>query len=371
MTPTFQDSLKLSDALRSFLVEAGWAELRFARGMVFYGAPESLGIQGKFSVALPLDPVSKGATNLLHSAANSLVQIYGYGSLGDLLNHAAASVSGQSEPTRFITRFIGTSTKNGTIPLGALAAYTANIEASLYRSAKFKLGAESKVNQLIAERFAKECLFMQTEEGSFIAKVEIPNVVLKQGDLFGGEPLVSAEIGSSLFSAIQFLNQNVLATEDAFESSEALADAIVLFDVELLESLTKVVVGQEMDCIDFSVEVGSQVRTSSTGWLSAEKKQRLKDFFEFVKDQLRGENDLDVTGAIVELRSRDPEGNKNYIRVVTNFHGDRTYLSATLSNEQYQRAVDAHRNKRLVRLKGNGTRLKTQIRVTEVVDFVT
>ena len=151
---------------------------------------------------------------------------------------------------------------------------------------------------------------------------------------------------------------------------EILSDAVALFDVELLDAVAKVVTGSKMDQIDFSIEIGSEVRKTTTGWLSPDRTQRLSDFCEFMREQLRGENDLDVTGAIVELRSRDPAGNRNHILLVTDFQGDRTFVSATLTNEQYQRAVDAHRNKREVRLKGNGTRLKTQIRVIEIKEFL-
>lgn len=363
-----EDLSQLTERLREFLNEAGWRQGRQERGLIFFYPPESLGIQGKYSVALPEGTAEQGVGNLLHGVANSLTDIYGYGNLGDLLNRAA-SLSDLSEPTRLVTRFIDGTTRRGVMPLASLASYASNIEAGLYRSAKFKLGAETKEAKLIAQRFVKDCLFLQTEQGSFIAKVEVPNTVLKQGDLFGGEPLVSTEVCSSLFSAIQFLNERILGDDGSFESPETLENAISLFDVELLESLTKVMVGPEMETIEFSLEVGTQVRTSSTGWLSDERKNRLKDFLNFIRDQLRGEDDLDVSGSIVELRSRDPEGNKNYIRVVSIFHGDRTFVSATLSNEQYQRALDAHRNKRQVRLRGNGTRLKTQIRLAEVTEF--
>jgi hypothetical protein len=395
MTPDQYDSKKLLDGLRSFLDEAGWVEAarkdgqeslnpmeggieavdnrvekRPVQKVAFFIAPESLGIQGRFSVALPLDPTVRNSAGLLHGAANSLVDIYGYGSLGDLLNRAAATLGNQTGPTRFIARFVDSTIRNGSMPLSSLVAYTSSIQAGLYRSAKFKLGSESKENHLIAQRFAKDCLFMQTEEGSFIAKVEIPNLVLKQGDLFGGEVLASAEVCSALFSAMQFLNLTILGADDPFDTPELLADAITLFDVELLKSLTEMVIDPEVDTIDFAIEIGPQRRTSSTGVLSPEKKQRLKDFFDFVHEQLRGENGLDVTGSIVELRSRDPEGNKNYIRVVTEFHGDKSYVSAILNNEQYQQAVDAHKQKRHVRLKGNGTRLKTHVRMNGPIEFV-
>lgn len=370
MKATPEDLSHLAARLKEFLNEAGWRQGRQANGLMFFYPPESLGIQGNYSVALPENAEKPGVGSLLHGTANSLVDIYGYGNLGDLLNRAAA-LSDQSQPTRLVTRFVDRATRKGAMPLASLASYTSNVEQGLYRSAKFKLGVETKETKLIAQRFAKDCLFLQTEHGSFVAKVEVPHTLLKQGDLFGGEPLVSTEVCSSLFSAIQFLNERILDDQGSFEAPETLANAISLFDVELLESLTKVVVGPEMETIEFSLEIGTQVRTSSTGWLSDEKKNRLKDFLDFIREQLLGEDNLDVSGSIVELRSRDPEGSRNYISVASLFHGDRTFVSATLSNEQYQRALDAHRNKRQVRLKGSGTRLKTHIRLTEVTEFTT
>jgi hypothetical protein len=370
MKTTPADLSQLAERLRAFLAEEGWTQGRQARGMAFYYAPEKLGIHGKFSVALPDVPTSASNGSLLYEVANSLAEIYGFGSVGELLDKAAA-VSDEEKSSRIVTRFIDSATQSGAIPLTSLASYIANMAAGLYRSAKFKLGEETKETRLIAQRFAKECLFLQTGQGSFVAKVEIPHSVLKQGDLFGAAPLFSAEVCSSFFSALQFLNEDILGSDDSFDEERKLEDSLALFDVELLESLTKVLVESEINTIEFSLAVGSQIRTSSTGVLSEERKTRLKDFLNFVREQLRGENDLDVSGQIVELRSRDPDGNKNYIRVVSQFHGDKTFISAILTNEQYQLAVDAHRNKRGVRLRGNGTRLKTQIRMTEIRQFTT
>lgn len=369
MNTSPKDLDQLTEQLRSFLADAGWSAGRSARGLMFYSPPDSLGIQGKFTVALPEDAAKPGMGSLIHGTANSLAEIYGYGSVGHLVNRAA-SLSDKSQPTRLVSRFIDDATRRGAMPLVSLAAYVSNIEQGLYRSAMFMLGeTETKETKLIAQRFAKECLFLQTEQGSFVARVEIPQSVLKQGDLFGGQPLVSTEVCSSLFSAIQFLNEHILGGDSPFDDPEILSNVVALFDVELLASLTKVLLAPEMEAIEFSLEVGTQVRTSTTGWISEDRRSRLKDFLDFVRDQLRGEADLDVSGSIVELRSRDPEGQKNHILVVSMFHGDRTFISATLSQEQYQRALDAHRNKRQVRLRGNGTRLKTQIRLTEVTDF--
>jgi hypothetical protein len=368
MKPTPEDLIQLAGRLREFLTTARWTSTRKSNGMTFYTPPQDLGIRGKFSIAIPDEPARQGVATFLHGAANSLAELYGYASVGDLLNRAA-TFSDDSRPTRIITKFIDETTRRGAVPLSSIVEFASNMEEGLYRSAKFKLGGETKENRLIAQKFAKECAFLQTEQGSFIAKVEVPQSVLKQGDLFGGEPLASTEVCSSFFSAIQFLNEQIVDGDADFESQDVLADAITLFDVELLESLTKIVVAPEIETMEFALQVGTQVRTTSTGVLTEEKTTRLKNFLDFIREQLRGENDLDISGTIIELRSRDPEGAKNYIRVVTQFRGDRTFVSAILTNEQYQIALEAHGNKRQVRLKGNGIRLKTQIRVPVVTEL--
>jgi hypothetical protein len=368
MRTSSEDQAQLAEQLRTFLSDSGWSPGRHVRGLQFYLPPASLGIQGKYSIALPEDAQREGMASLLYSAANSLVEIYGYADLGGLLNRAA-SVSQLSRPARLVTRLIDASTENGTIRLTSLTSYVNSIEQGLYRGAKFKLGDDGKISTLVAHQFVNDCKFLQTEQGSFVATVEVPNTILRQGDLFGVEPLDSTEVCSSVFNAIQFLNERILGDSESFESTTVLSEAIALFNVELLESLTNVVTDSDMETIEFSLDVGTRLRTSSTGRLTSERKARLRSFLEFVRDQLRAEKDLEVTGSIVELRSRDPEGSRNYIKVVSTFHGDKTFVTATLTNEQYQVAVDAHLTKREVSLKGQGVRLKTQIRLNKVDEF--
>jgi hypothetical protein len=362
------DSVALAERLRAFMVEAGWHSNRKSRGLTFFSPPDTLGIRGKYTIALPDDPGRPSVAGFIHEAANSLVQIYGYGQLGELLTRAA-SLSDFERSTKIVSRFLDDSTTSGAIPLAALSAYVSNMEVTLYRSAKFRLGADSKTTDLTARQFAKDCLFLQTAAGSFIAKVEIPPTVLRQPNLFGQPQLDSTEVASSLFTAIRFVNERILGSDAPFDDDETLSSVIALFDVELLAAIADVLLEPEMQSIEFSFELGNSVQMTSTGWMSSERRDRLKDFVAFVTEQLRGEDNIDITGAIVELRSRDPDGDRNHIRVAAQFFGDRTFFSATLTNQQYQRAVDAHRNKRDVRLAGRGIRLKTQVRMVDLAIF--
>jgi hypothetical protein len=359
----------LSERLRTFLTDSGWTQGRQARGMSFYLPPPELGVQGKYSVALPDDPTKSGAASLLRGAANALVSVYGYGKVGDLFDQAASTAS--AGPTRIVSRFVDASTQSGAMSLHALSEFLHQLEKSLYNSAKFKLGGDGNVIRALASQFANECLFLQTKVGSFVASVEVPKTTLRQPGLFDHDVVDSSIVCSSLFSAIDFLNVRVLNDDQPLDTDESLADAVALFDVELLDATAKMITGPKVTTIDFSLESGSSILTSTTGWITKEKSDRLSDYVAFIRKHFREEEDMVVTGSIVELRSRDPESNKNFIRVVANFHGDRTFISASLSNEQYQRAVDAHRTKKPVTLHGNGTRLKTQIRISKLTQFDT
>lgn len=363
-----EDISKLASKLCAFLDAQGWLEKRHTNGLHFYSPPESLGIRGKYSVALPDDASRPGMDTLLYDVAESLQEIYGYSSIGALLEQAI-TLNVNASQVRFVSRFVDLTTRSGVIPLYALGEYLIQLEKGLYNSAKFKLGGDGSNEKAIAQRFAKECQFLQTREGSFVVSIEVPATILRQRDLFGHAAVESAQVCSSMFSALDFLNQQVLNDKEDLYSDEALADAMSLFDIELLDALAKMIIEPNMQMIDFTLEAGSSLRTSSTGNLTEEKVEKLKEYVAYIKKNFLRVDDVEVTGSIVELRSRDPEGNRNYIMVVTQYQGERTFVSAILDNDQYQKAVDAHKRKRSVTLRGSVTRLKTQIRMIEISEF--
>ena len=361
-----QDFGDVTIELETFLIESGWVRGRETSSLRFFAPPDDLGIQGKYRIALPADPTRPGADALLVQAVNALRDLYGF--RVSKMHDRIAIVSGEKSPAIFSVRFMDECTSTGSIPLVAMAAFLSKMEKGLYNEAKFKLESDDSATRTMAQMFTKDCKFLQTREGSFVARVEVPHRVLRDADLFNAS-IESAHVCSSMFSAIEFINQHVIQGDESFETDSLLQQAISLFNPELLESLAKVVLEPEVETIEFTLGVGSQSRLSSTGKITEDRASRLSEYVDFIRDHFYGEKDLEIAGSIIELRSRDPDGSKNYIRVITEFHGDRTFVSATLDNEQYKRAVDAHQQKRRVTLRGNGIRLKTQIRLTQLTSF--
>lgn len=355
--------------LAEFLIAQGWTLGREKAGLRYYEAPQSVGVTGGFSIALPTDPRRPGIDNLIISALDTLGEIYDRNLSG--LYEEAAATNDLASPTTLSVRFVDEKTTAGGMPLPSMAAFVQGIEKTLYEAVKFKIGDASKSTVEKAQRFIKDCAFLQTARGSFVARIEVPAVMLRQPQLLPDAPpaLASSQLCASLFSAIDFLNKRILQSTVDYETDDLVAHALELFNPELLDALSKVLIGPEVAEAEFAMQTGDQRRATSTGQISSENTSRLREYVKFIREHLHGIDLIDVQGPIVELRSRDPHGNRNHIGIATTFHGDRTFVTATLNNEQYDIAVVAHRAKGAVRLRGRGMQLKTQLRVTEIEAF--
>lgn len=282
MNSNVNEMWNLALRLREFLARSGWVQQRQARAMAFFYPPMSLGFEGNYSLALPVSDTVPGGDKLIFDTADALVDIYGYADVGDLLEEAA-SVADRSQAVRILSRFIDASTEQGALPLWALIAHLSCLEASLCLAAKFKLKHADVDADLIAERFARQCRFLQTQQGSFIASIEVPRSFLVPPDVHGEKAITSSEVSGAWFAAIQFLNERVIKDDASFEPLAILRDATALFDVALLESLTRLLTATRMNCIEFSIEIGHQLKISSTGPLARGAVQRLENFHAFFR----------------------------------------------------------------------------------------
>jgi hypothetical protein len=107
----------------------------------------------------------------------------------------------------------------------------------------------------------------------------------------------------------------------------------------------------------------------SLGMLTEERRSVLAAYVRFVRSALAETVPIDATGRIVELRSRNPEGNKNYIAIEIDFEGAPTFLAATVDNARYGVAVRAHRAGHPVRVVGDARKMKRQLKMTSIESF--
>lgn len=360
------DVLQVAEMLRTFLLQAGWTVRHQARNAAWYLPPASLGFLDDFSVAVPIDARRDGSASLVHATAAILADLYGYRNVGDLVSAAIAAASGGATLC-FSARFVDRRTQRGSMPLCSLTSYAANVQRVLEHSALFRLGAADRSMRRRVREFARDCRFLQTEEGSFVVKVEIPNLTLKHGDLFDSVELGTPAVCATMFAGLQFLGERLPGDDDEREAPSMMEEAAALFDERLLQSLKSLLLSTGMDSIEFALRAGTSLKTTGTGVLTRQRRERIADFCRVAVTSIREGEQVDVTGFIVEERSKNPEGHDNHIVLMA--ENGMLEVRTTLSQDDYGRAGKAHHNKLEVRLRGRGTRYKTHLHVTQVEDF--
>jgi hypothetical protein len=69
MSHRSEDLSILAEKLQTFLTASGWVEGRQAKGLRFFYPPAALGIEGKYSIALPDDSSKPGVDTLVTAAS--------------------------------------------------------------------------------------------------------------------------------------------------------------------------------------------------------------------------------------------------------------------------------------------------------------
>lgn len=366
MTPSSRLPSSSFGSIEAFLRSAGWSETKTTSKAKFFSPPANLGMDEKFLITLPLSDSISVSSNLFYETVRVLQEIYSK-SLSDLFHEV--EIVDQTTPWVLKARLLGDSIGAGTISLTKLDAYLSQVTKSLLEAAKFRLGGDNSIQKLQANKFVEKCLFLPTEVGSFVTSIEVPHEEIRAADLIT-PPLYAQEIVSNWFSALDFLNKNVLnGSEDYFMSDSAVMEAIGLLNIPLAESMRKLICNPAVSRFDFELKTQAGHRDSSTGELDNDSLRKLGDFVKFFRESLINESNVTIEGKIFELRSRDPEGNRNHIAIKGNVFGDLVIVSMNLDNYNYQTAIQAHREGRNIRVVGDAVRLKTQTRITTINEF--
>lgn len=354
------------DAIEAFLRNSGWRESKQSKTARFFSPPNELGLLDTFSLGIPLSGRSSPSSNLIYEIAEVLEDLYGR-SLYELLLDVEQVKT--NAPWLLRSRLIGEEIGSGTIKLSGFENYISQVTKSFYEVAKFNLGADGNLQKVQAQKFLDACEFQPTEKGSFVTSIAISNALVREDDLVTPS-LDSHQLASGWFSAVRFLNSQIIQGDSNYVvSDEAISESLPILNIPLVESLRKLIGDTRADQFDFELHTHLGTRASSTGHLSPECLYRLDLFVKTFRERLTSEDRISVSGQIIELRSRDPSSNRNYISIRANVHGDWVIVAMTLTNDQYQDAIQAHRRGRSVRVTGQAIRLITQLRMKEIESF--
>lgn len=348
-----------SSLVASFLVERGWAEHKKGARLVQYRAPVALEAGEPFLLSLPLTDVDDGQV-VLRRAVATLAEVYSasQAQLEELFSSPGSILSVQLRDR---------DTESGSVTLIRFEAFVEKIKKTLEDVAAFVITEQPTVRagNKDVELFIRRCRVLQSEYGSYVARIQLPTAQpLVQPTLFDEEVLTSSAVADRLADVLAFVVGPVfkkdpdILTEDFWLESRALLNVDVLDDVNDL--FTKVA-AEEMN---FTFTGLSGERAISSGRITEIEHSRLATFVEYVRERVNDVVTLDVIGRIIKLHSRNPMQNRNYVAIASTLADKPITIGVTLRSADYAIAVQAHRQNKLVRIRGRAQRLKTQYSIT-------
>jgi hypothetical protein len=360
-----EDSHVALGYLQRFLLARGWRRGRSGKRVDEYVPPEQLGLPSDFTIAVPQTAEPPDVPRLLSTIASTLAELYSCSveQIEPVIESANAVLT---------IKISSEATADGTMSFGGLSGMLHELRNLILNTTAFASDQEPVVDRVPNEAYAylERCRFLQTTRGSFSASVELPtdSIAGLQSEL-NPDGLAGQTVIDKMTSVLAFVSDSVLPGGDELFSDQHLRQHIEVINLRALENIRDLCASVGTAEVVFSV-IGVEVsRVVSLGTVTDDKRALLAAYVKFVRRWLTQTFPVDAFGQVVELRSRNPEGNRNYILVEVQFEQRPTFVAAIVNNETYASAVRAHRSGRRVRIVGQAKRMKTQLKMVELQSF--
>jgi hypothetical protein len=220
-----------------------------------------------------------------------------------------------------------------------------------------------------AERYLNYCNFFKNDVGSLITKIQLPNnEEIKEQTLFDS-PITGKEINRKLIDIADFINTEIIGHDNFEPTDEFLIRNRDLVSVNVSNKLKDLYTGIDFADIEISLK-GTQVNEkTSARELNKEKVGNLATFSKTIRSKMKEISENDVYGKIIQLKSKDVDGEQNTILVEGEIKKVKSIIAIKLNSDQIKLAADAFKENRTVLINAILEKEKNQYKVTELKDF--
>ncbi|MGE5344131.1 MAG: hypothetical protein ACM3SY_21910 [Candidatus Omnitrophota bacterium] len=330
-----------------FLESRGWLKIIENQQFTELKAPEELGFLEEYTLRIPVysnDSEHDRYTGILMDIISDLYEI----KRDDL------EVILREEQSIFSVHLSDEETQEGTIPLIKFQEMITQIKDILLKTASFAISQVYRIRNIPGEayKYVNLCRFLQTQRGSFITKIQLPSeCIIKPKDLFS-EELRSKDITYKLSNVLTFINKEIFSKENIRFDEKFFQENHENINLDILEDINKLY--EEVKNVDFKFIGIDQSTEINTREVSGVKKKNLSELIEFVIESTEKEIEKEtiITGKIIALKSKNPDGSKNDIRLSGLLDNKPVEFEANLTSSDYKKAIDAHKRKKDVKMKG-------------------
>ncbi len=222
-----------------------------------------------------------------------------------------------------------------------------------------------------AERYLNYCTFLKNDAGSLITKIQLPNKEeIKENTLFENA-ITGKEINQNLLNVTSFINTQVIDDGNFDPTDHFLLANKPLISVNIANKLKDLYTGIDFADIEISLKGTQTTLTTVARNLTKEKMGHLTAFSRTVRERMKEISENDVYGKIVQLSSKDVDGERNSIIIEGEIKRVKSRISVPLSSEEIKEAAEAFKSNRTVAINAIFEKEKTQYKVVELKAFRT
>ena len=220
-----------------------------------------------------------------------------------------------------------------------------------------------------SERYLNYCNFFKNDRGSLITKIQLPNKEeIKESNLFN-KPITGNSINDRLIQITKFINDEIITSGNYEPDDQFLLKNKDNISVNVSGKLRELYLGVDLADMEITLNGTEKKRTTFVKNLNKESVENLSKFSKLIRERMKEIIEEQFVGKIIKLESKDIESDKNKVMISAEIKKVKKNLLVYLDSDDYQTAIEAHKNNKSVLVNGTIEKEKTQYKVTELKSF--
>lgn len=354
----------VTDRIIQFLESKGWVTVGVDTRFYVLRAPANLGLPEDYFLHVPRNDEVAGFTRYYGNLLSVFSDFY------DMKKEDLDSLIGQSE-TILRVRLQDEETSQGKINFVRFEGFIERLKAIITDTASFVIDKDLNSIRVPAEaqKYINKCHFLQTEKGSYVTKIQLPREeTIKDATLFA-PAIIAEEINEKLIEVLDYVNKEIFQGDIEQVSDDYIVENSDKLNVKLLRDIEALYDKSDIKNINFSLQTVNETKTVISENITKAQIYRLNTFIETVASRTFEEKVVTVRGKIELLKSRDPDGGRNSITMQGTADDLPVVAKANLTSEAYKEAIEAHKVKEYVEIKGLAKVSRTRVQFKEIESF--
>ncbi|REG89166.1 hypothetical protein [Winogradskyella sediminis] len=350
--------------IRNYFISRGWKLEREGNLFGYFSPPKNIGLPNDYLLELPkMSKNQKGFDNYIERLIQDLIF-----ALPTESNEEDLKILFSKENSILKYRIFDADSSDGTISFQKHIDSLENFkkvlsQAVIFTATNKPIFGDAKYE---VEGYLNRCRALQTEKGSYVTRLEIPNDTIYTAF----SKIETEDINDKLFDTLEYLEENIFNAKIKMDITENyLQDISPILNYELFNSIKNIYTKSHINNLEYQLSSHNRIRKIET-----ERVQKSIPYFtkylRDVKKLLLEVVPLEAIGYIKRLSSSSPlHSTKNEVTIDADVSGNTETIKIILRSDEYIEAIEAHKNEWPIRIKGKAQQNKTMLTIKELEEF--